>query len=84
MSECPPTYLVSAWIETSQPCAKGWKVWMPQVLSIMDIAPCARATAVSAGTSCTSNVWLPGLSRYRTFVFGVHSASRLAASIAGS
>lgn len=43
---------------------------MPQVLSIITLAPAAWATLASAGTSCTSKVWLPGLSVYTTVVFG--------------
>ena len=84
MSECPPIYLVAAWIEMSTPWRNGWKKWMPQVLSIMTFAPWAWATAASAGTSCTSKVWLPGLSRNSTAVSGRIEASRASGAAIGS
>ena len=57
---------------------------MPQVLSISTFAPCACAARAIAGTSCTSKVWLPGLSVYTTVVFGRIRLAIPASSITGS
>ncbi len=83
-SAWPPAYLVSAWIETSAPCSNGWKTWMPQVLSTSSLAPWSCATRASIGTSCTSKLWLPGLSENTTWVFGRISARSPASSIIGA
>ncbi len=81
-SACPPQYLVSGTTETSTPRASGVRSpGDPQALSMTvksgpsrpDSAArdsAARAAATMAGTSCTSKVKLPGLSRNIIRVLG--------------
>ena len=70
-SAWPPTYLVQATIDRSMPFSiAGKKSGVAQVLSIRVNSPLSRAMAQIAGTSCTSNVWVPGLSMKTARVSG--------------
>ena len=75
-SECPDTYFVAAWIDTSTPCSNGRKnSGLAQVLSRITVQWRACAAAAMPGTSCTSNVCEPGDSRNTTRVLSRISAA---------
>jgi len=60
----PDDVLVADCTETSTPCANGLKYQgVPQVLSMITVAPRLRAISAIAGTSCISKVSEPGDSR---------------------
>ncbi len=70
----PPIYLLKLAMAMSTPRAMAGKnSGVAQLLSMIVTAPCARAAAVIAGTSCTSNVRLPGLSSSTARVAGVNN-----------
>ena len=89
-SAWPPQYLVSATTLMSTSISNGRsRPGEPQVLSIAVvirrpvIASPARAAATMAGTSWTSNVWVPGLSIQIAAVVG-RISSAMPAPMSGS
>ena len=84
MSLPPDWYFVSACTEISTPCSNGLNASPAEyVLSIAVTMPRARATAVIAGTSCTSIVTEPGASTQISFVLAL-IRSAIPAPIIGS